>query len=440
MGNRVAIIGAGYAGLSAAVELTRAGADVTVFESSRVMGGRARIVEKDGVRLDNGQHILLGAYTETLRLLRFLKVKPKSLLSLPFALHVPGRLTLRAANLPAPLHLAVGLLLCRELGWADRFAAIRLIRYLKKRNWKLGTDYTVRELLDTTRQTPLLNELMWEQLCVAALNTPAETASAQVFANVLRDSVGASAAASEMLIPRVDLTELLPVQAAVYLGMNGAVINTATPIQAIRKTDEGFELDGDPSFYARYDQVIVATAPYHVCKLIDDFPTLTQLRTQINAFEYEPITTVYLGYDKSVRLPQPMLQPSGSFVQWFFDRSYSTGDAGVLAGVISARGPHGELSRDELVLEAHRTVEALLPAQRVPSPQWSQVITEKRATFACHPNLVRPGCQTAVRGLYLAGDYLTSPYPATIESAVRSGKEAAACVLRQQAAGTSISG
>ena len=158
-------------GLAAAVELTRAGLDVTVFESSRVMGGRARVVEKDGYRLDNGQHVLLGAYTETLKLLRFLKVNPKRLLALPFVLHVPGRLTLRAANLPAPFHLALGLLRSRELSWADRFAALRLIRFLKKCNWRLGEDYPVSELLARTRQTPLLVELMWEPLCLAALNT-----------------------------------------------------------------------------------------------------------------------------------------------------------------------------------------------------------------------------------------------------------------------------
>ena len=301
---RIAIIGAGYAGLAAAVELTRAGLDVTVFEASRVMGGRARVVEKDGYRLDNGQHILLGAYTETLRLLRFLKVNPKRLLTLPFVLHVPGRLTLRAASLPAPFHLAWGLLRSRELTWADRFAALRLINFLKKCDWKLGEDYPVSVLLDRTRQTPLLRELMWDQLCVAALNTPPAEASAQVFANVLRDSVGASASASEMLIPRVDLTELLPVQAGVYLGMNGTVIHTANPIKRVSQIDGRFFLEGDPIEGSHYSHVIVATAPYHVSGLLGDFAELSYLRGQIDALPHEPITTVYLAYDEDVSLPR----------------------------------------------------------------------------------------------------------------------------------------
>ncbi|NSL56729.1 hydroxysqualene dehydroxylase HpnE [Uliginosibacterium aquaticum] len=433
MSTRVAIIGAGYAGLAAAVELTRAGVDVTVFEASRVMGGRARVVEKDGYRLDNGQHILLGAYTETLRLLRFLRVNPKRLLSLPFVLHVPGRLNLRAAALPAPLHLAVGLLRSRELSWTDRFAALRLIRFLKKCDWKLGEDYPVSTLLKRTRQTPLLCELMWNQLCVAALNTPPEQASAQVFANVLRDSVGASASASEMLIPRVDLSELLPVQAGVYLGTNGTAIHTASPIKQVSLIDGRFFLEGDPGESSHYSHVIVATAPYHASSLLGNFAELTYLRGQIDALPHEPITTVYLAYDEDVSLPEAMIQLSGSVVQWLFDKQRSTGEKGLLAGVISASGPHTALPREELALQAHQAVEALFPLRKLPAPRWSQVITEKRATFACRPGVVRPLTITPVKNLLLAGDYVNSPYPATIEAAVRSGLNAARQILRNPA-------
>ncbi|MDQ7989055.1 MAG: hydroxysqualene dehydroxylase HpnE [Candidatus Dactylopiibacterium sp.] len=430
MAARIAIIGAGYAGLSAAVELTRKGAEVVVFEASRVMGGRARVVEKDGYRLDNGQHILLGAYTETLRLMRFLKVPPRRLLTLPLTLHAPGRLELRAARLPAPFHLAWGVLRARGLTWADRLAMLRLMRFLKRRNYRLDADYPVSELLARTRQTPLLRELVWDQLCVAALNTPPEAASAQVFANVLRDSVGASAAASDMLIPRVDLTELLPVQAAVYLGMSGVAIHTATPIRGVRRENGRFRLDGDPGWNSDFSHVIVATAPYHCAPLLENFDETSQLRQQIASFAYEPITTVYLAYDAGLRLPQPMLQPGGPIVQWLFDKSWSTGEPGLLAAVISASGPYQALPREELVLQVHRCVEALFPHREVRAPAWSQVITEKRATFACHPGLSRPRVQTPVKQLLLAGDYIDSPYPATIESAVRSGLQAARQVLR----------
>jgi len=424
----VAVIGAGYAGLAAAVELIRAGCRVTVFESSRVMGGRARVVELDGLRLDNGQHILLGAYTETLRLLRFLKVPPKRLLSLPLTLHVPGRLHMQAAALPAPLHLAMGMLRCRAMKWTDRLAAMRLMQYLKRCNYRLREDFPVSILLDRTRQTPLLRELVWDPLCVAALNTPAAEASAQIFANVLRDSVGASSSASEMLIPRVDLTELLPVPAGVYLGMHGCSILTANPVKRIIRVPEGFQLEGNPDKRTLFSHVIVAVAPYHASALLQEFDELRKLRAQIDALPHEPISTIYLGYDEKITLPEPLIEPGGSIVQWLFDRGQSTGNRGVMAGVISSAEAHHGLDREGLVLQAHQAVERVHP--RLAPPQWSQVITEKRATFACRPGISRPLTVTAMKNLLLAGDYVDSPYPATLEGAVRSGLAAAQHILR----------
>lgn len=425
---RVAVIGAGYAGMAAAVELARARLDVTVFESSRVLGGRARVVEKDGYRLDNGQHILLGAYTETLKLLRLLGVSPKRLHACPFSLHIPERLTLRAASLPAPFHLAVGLLRARGLTWRDRLALLRLIRYLKGRNYQLGADYSVSELLTRADQTAQARELIWEPLCIAALNTLPDQASAQIFANVLRDSVGASGADAEMLIPRIDLSELLPVPATRYLNQHGCVVYTATPIGMVHALPGGFGLDGDPGEGSLFTHVIVATAPFHVNRLLEEFTELTELRRRIDAFAYEPITTVYLAYSADIRLPEPMLALTGTTVQWLFDRGQLGGVKGLLAAVISARGGHTDMAREQIAGLAHQAVASILPG--ILAPHWSQVITEKRATFSCQPGVLRPTSVTAVPNLFLAGDYVDSPYPATIEAAVRSGLNAARQIIR----------
>ncbi|HSS28712.1 MAG TPA: FAD-dependent oxidoreductase, partial [Usitatibacter sp.] len=125
MSARIAVIGAGYAGLSAAMTLARAGARPTVFESNRTPGGRARRVEYKGALLDNGQHVLLGAYRETLALMREANVSERALLRMPLTLEFPGRFALRAPRLPAPLHLAVALARARGLTWRDRIAAAR---------------------------------------------------------------------------------------------------------------------------------------------------------------------------------------------------------------------------------------------------------------------------------------------------------------------------
>lgn len=421
--NRIAIVGAGYAGLAAAVELTRLGHKVSVFEASKTLGGRARVVEKDGRRIDNGQHILIGAYTETLKLLRLLRVPPRNFLSRPFTLHVPGKLDLRAASLPAPLHLAVALLRAKQLTWTDRIAALRFMRHLKRIRYTLPQDISVNHLLSDTQQTPILRELLWEPLCIAALNTPTHEASAQVFINVLRDALTESASASELLIPRVDLSELLPVPAAQYLAMNGGVLNVATPIKAIEQDGEDFKLVGNPFEGERFSHVVLAVAPYHVSDLLARLPELELLREQIDAIPHQPITTIYLQYEQRIALPEPMIEITGSDIQWLFDRGQLGGGRGLLAAVISARGPHSELSRDELSLRAHEAVERMIP--RLASPVWSTVITEKRATFSCTPGMWRPIPTTPIRNLVLAGDYLQSRYPATIEAAVKSGLAAA---------------
>lgn len=431
----VAIIGAGYAGLACAVELARAGVHVTVFERSHTMGGRARVVHKDHHwRVDNGQHILIGAYSELTRLLRLTGVSPKQLAHLPLTLHVPGRLHLKAASLPAPFHLAVGLLRAKGLSWADRLAMLRLMRWLKRHGFRLPDPaMTVAALLAETRQTPTLCQLIWEPLCVAALNTPVAEASAQVFANVLRDSLAAGAAASELLLPRTDLSELFPVPAARYIGVRRGKLRTGNAIEAIEPVTGGYRLEGDPGSQP-WPHVVVATAPYHAGTLLASAGGCERLVAQIDALEHEPIVSVYLALGRGQKLPEPMIGlVSGSTAgpaQWVFDRGQLGGPEGLLSCVISAHGPHEALARDELVLAVHAQLERQL-GRRLPAPEWSQVIVEKRATFACRPGIFRPGIRTPLPGLWLAGDYLDSDYPATLESAVRSGVACATAILAE---------
>ncbi|WP_454456434.1 hydroxysqualene dehydroxylase HpnE [Thauera phenylacetica] len=431
----VAIIGAGYAGLACAVELARAGVHVTVFERSHTMGGRARVVHKDHHRrVDNGQHILIGAYSELTRLLRLTGVSPKQLAHLPLTLHVPGRLHLKAASLPAPFHLAVGLLRAKGLSWADRLAMLRLMRWLKRHSFRLPHPaMTVAALLAETGQTPTLCQLIWEPLCVAALNTPVAEASAQVFANVLRDSLAAGAAASELLLPRTDLSELFPVPAARYIGVRRGKLRTGNAIEAIEPVAGGYRLEGDPGSQP-WPHVVVATAPYHAGTLLASAGGCERLVAQIDALEHEPIVSVYLALGRGQRLPEPMIGlVSGSTAgpaQWVFDRGQLGGPEGLLSCVISAHGPHEALARDELVLAVHAQLERQL-GRRLPAPEWSQIIVEKRATFACRPGIFRPGIRTPLPGLWLAGDYLDSDYPATLESAVRSGVACATAILAE---------
>jgi len=425
-GVNVAVIGAGWAGLAAAVALTQAKIRVSVFEAARHLGGRARTVEIEGVKLDNGQHILIGAYRETLRLMRVVGADPdKLLLRAPLAIEYPGKFSLRAPRLRAPLHLAAALLTARGLSWGERMAALRFMQAMRRHAYRIAADMPVVELLAQHGQAGALTRYLWEPLCVSALNTPAACASAQIFLNVLRDALDGAREASDFLIPRADLGQLFPEPAAQFVRANGGSVRPGTPVRTLDQTESGFALDAGPE---RYSHVILALGPHQIDPLLDRFAALAPVRQSVAALACEPIYTCYLQYPPGIAMPQAMTGFDGGSIQWIFDRGRLNAIPGLLAAVISARGAHQSASQDTLAGSIHRELSAFLPG--LPAPLWSRVIAEKRATFSCRPGIARPENRTPVEHLYLAGDYTDSDYPATLESAVRSGLLAADLVQR----------
>lgn len=419
---KLAVIGAGYAGLAAAVELTAAGCQVEVFEASRVLGGRARAVQIEGFAVDNGQHILIGAYTETLRLMRTAGADPERLLKrTPLCFEFPGEFVMKAPRLPAPLHAAFALLLARGIDWREKLAAIRLMRSLQARKFRVEPDTTVSAWLDGNDTPSRQRRLLWEPMCIAALNTPADRASAQVLANVLRDSLAASREASDMLLPRVDLSALFPEPAAAFIAAHGGAVHRGHRVSSLRPgstgNGDGWLIDDAGPF----NRVILAVAPYHLAGLVP------ALASRTAHFDWEPIVTSYFRYPAAVRLPQPMLAVDAGLAQWLFDRGTLCGQHGLIAAVISAQGRHLDLPVTELERRIHMEIARIVPD--LPASLSVQTITEKRATFACIPNLQRPLASTGLPGLWLAGDYVAGDYPATLEGAVRSGVAAARAAL-----------
>lgn len=417
----IAIIGAGYGGLSCAVELAQRGFAVTIFESSRIPGGRARVVAVGGLALDNGQHILLGAYRETLRLMRRVGANPdRLLLRLPLTIRYPGKLALTAPRLPPPLNLIVGMLRARGLAWSERLAPLRLVSALRREHPQSDDDQTVASLLTATQQPARLCRLIWEPICVAALNTPAKRASARVFANVLRDSLLADSRAADLLLPRTDLTRLFPQPAVEWLTRQGHDLFFGHTVRSIVFKDDGITLQFDGERRPeRYAGVVIATAPKHAAALLADLPGAAAQKAQIDAFTWESIVTAYLAYAPEVRLPSPMIGMTGGLGHWVFDRGQLGGTPGLLAVVISSGGRRRILRREDLAQALHNELAEMLPG--LPEPRWTQLIAERRATFSCTPGLVRPSVETGIDGLFLCGDYTQSPYPGTLEAAVRSG-------------------
>jgi squalene-associated FAD-dependent desaturase len=409
--------------MAAAVTLIQGGAVPAVYEAGQVPGGRARRVALDGVELDNGQHILIGAYQETLRILREIGVDPEvALLRLPLALEIAGRFRLRTMPLPAPLHVAAGLLSAHGMTLADRLRIARFMRAVRIRGYRIAADVPMPELLAEHRQLGAPTDFLWEPLCVAALNTPLAAASAQVFLNVLRDSLGAERSASDLLLPRTDLSALLPEPAARYVVNRGGRVLIGKRVTSIAPAPGELAVDGE-----KFSAVILACAPQHTARLLEASGLLPATRVLLAQLTFEPIYTCYLQYPDSVALPRPMLGLREGLLQWAFDRGALGGRRGLIAAVVSARGEHEELLHGAFAQMAHHELSRVVPA--LPAPRWSRVIAEQRATFSCVPNLVRPGHATDVRNLFLAGDYTASDYPATLEGAVRSGVAAARLAL-----------
>lgn len=434
----LAVIGGGWAGCAAAVELAASGAQVTLFEAARTLGGRARAVQAKEALLDNGQHILLGAYRETLALLRRVGVPEReAMLRLPLQMRYPPRSKLMdfaAPRLPAPLHMLAALLRARGLGREDKLALARFSTSARWMQWGLDTDCSVAELLERFGQTPRLVRLMWSPLCLAALNTPVERASAQVFLAVLRDSLGAKRKASDMLLPRVYLDALFPQAAQRFVEQRGGRVRCGARVDAIERDGSRWRV-GAGSESTEVDAVVLATPAWQSAALLRPLPGMDALAGQLDAFEYEPISTVYLQYDAGLRLPLPFCAlldapADGAWGQFVFDRGQlDPGQDGLLAVVVSAAGEAAELDQEVLAQGVAAQLAAAFGQPALAQPRWTRVLTEKRATFACTPGLARPANATGLPGLALAGDYTAGDYPATLEMAVRSGRSAARLAL-----------
>ncbi len=434
----VAVIGAGWAGLAAAVEAASRGHRVTLFEMAGAAGGRARRASTgDSLALDNGQHILIGAYTESLRLMRRVGVEPeRALMRMPLTLAFAdgGALALRAGR-PVPA-FARAVLWRAGWRWRERLALLSAAAGWARSGFTCDAGLTVAQL--TARLPARIRSDLIHPLCIAALNTPAAVASAGVFLRVLHDALFSGTGAADMLLPRVDLSALWPDAAVAWLALHGADVRLARRVARIEPQEHpsgtdapaiGWRVDEEP-----FDAVVLAASSVEAARLAR--PIAAAWADCAAALRHEPISTVVLRA-KGARLAHPLLalrESATAPAQFVFDLGQLRGMDGVLAFVISGAAAwtaRGNEATAQAVLEQAR---GALAAQLRAPLELVRIFTEKRATFVCTPNLQRPA-QPIARGLAAAGDYVEGPYPATLEGAVRSGVGAIDALERDRAGG-----
>ena len=410
----LAVVGGGWAGLAAAVEAVAFGHEVTLYEMARRPGGRARRVDGAEPALDNGQHILIGAYTETLRLMSLVGADADRLLwRRPLALAFADGAALALPAGAPRLAFARAVLGCRGWPWRDRWRLLLAAAGWARDGFRCDDGLTVAELardLPASARADLI-----EPLCIAALNTPAAQASASVFLRVLHDALFAGRGSADLLLPRVDLSALWPDAAAHWLAQRGATLRWGERVMQLEALATGWRVGS-----ASFDGAILAASSVEAARLAQDHaPAWT---ASARALRHEPIVTVVLS-SAGTRLPQPMLalRHGGSApAQFVFDLGQLRGLPGLFAFVISGAG---EWVARGLQATAHATLEQARAALAAHAAgPWAEVrsFTEKRATFLCTPGLARPPAAIAPR-LMAAGDYIAGPYPATLEGAVRSG-------------------
>jgi len=427
----VIIVGGGWAGLATGVELLRNNVQVQIIESAKQLGGRARCVPFGNLRVDNGQHLLLGAYHETLRILKTCGVNvERNFLRMPLHLSVLDKsgdsFNMKNGNLLAPLNLLQAIATIPECTLREKLGTLSLLTRLWLTGFSLQRDITVKELL--RNQPEKLVRMFWEPICIAALNTHIDTASASLFLNVLRDGFTKKASDSDMMIPAVDLAELYVHPAMQYIDQRGGNISFGKKVTRLVNNDSGFSvIDAEGDIHTA-EHVVVAGSVSSTARLLDNSDLLEQTRSNLDSIEYEPICTIYLQYPDDIHLPVAMTGLTGYTAQWLFDRHHC-GQPGLIAAVISADGPHMRLDRITL---AQLVSDELSEIFGWPEASEYLVVREKRATFRASVDIdqLRPSNQTDIRRLWLAGDYTAGPYPATLEAAVHSGVQCAQQILQ----------
>ena len=434
----ILIIGGGFAGLAAAVDLAEQGKKVLLLERRAFLGGRAySFTDKiTGDTIDNGQHLMMGCYHHTLAFLKKIgaseKVKFQPNPRVDFLSATEGHASFVCPSLPAPLHLLTGLSRLKTITWPDRIRALRVGLALRTMNGKRArlADITVREWLNELGQSPRIQNRFWDLIALATLNEAPETASADMFARVLEQAFMHTTQDSTMVISRVGLSDLYITDAVKFILKRGGEVRLNASVKSINFANHravGVTLSNQENIAA---ETIISAVPYFMLKEMIAPEILAEHFAAVSAFKSAPIVSINLWYEKPVT-DLEFVALLDSPIEWVFNKNaiggISSNPRQHLALVISGAHQAAAQPKELLIEMAQTEMQKFFPQSRQQRPAHAYVIKEQHATISHTVGTARqrPAQKTPLANFFLAGDWTATGLPATIESAVWSGQACA---------------
>jgi squalene-associated FAD-dependent desaturase len=441
----VAVIGGGLSGLAAAVDLAGQGIDVALFEQSGKLGGRCFSFtdEKTGDVVDNGQHVLIGAYHHTLQYLEtigtrhYLQKEPR--LRVPLHHPIKGLAVFDVPSLPKPFHLTAGMLKFNLLTFRDRQKLLNVGKVLQRQDGKMEkklSAYSVDRWLRESGQTEEAIKCLWKPIAVSIMNEQPARASAMLFARSLRSAFLGKTSDMSILLSTVGQTELYVESAVKFLLQKNIRIRTSSEVRSVEVHGSkavGIQMKNGERVNAH--SVISAIPHYSLSKLLPEKFRHDHSFANLNNISSSPIVSIHLWYDKEF-MGMKYIGLIDKHLQWLFNRRKIMGEqkaTSYLSAVISGAHEYIDLPKTQIAKLAVDDIESVFPEARNASLIHSIVVKEKRATFSptCEAVGLRPSIETPIENFYLAGDWVDTGLPATIEGAVMSGFNAARQIARK---------
>lgn len=425
MPKKVIVIGCGFAGLTAAAYLTKNNYKVTLLEASPKLGGRAySFLDKEtNTILDNGQHILMGCYYETLNFLSLIKASEnfyfQKRLVVNFVKEEFNVLSLKSFPVFHPFNLLVALLRYKAINFSERMSLIKVFLKLPFYSVKKLSQMNVKKWLEEENQSKNVQDSFWRILAVGALNTSLEKASAKIFVDILRQIFLTGKKAATIVLPKYGLSESYCKNAEDFIRNNGGEIILSTAAnKLVLKSNMVSEIHTSNKMYTDFDFVISTIPAFAISRIIDE-----KFQINIPEFTYSSILNIHL-WIKDKSFPEGFYGLINSPIHWVFNKGI------YLNIVISDADDLVNKSDEELMKVVKSEIKRffLLDPESISS---YKIIKEKRATFIPSNEILdkRPQQQTKIKNLVLAGDWIDTGLPSTIESAVKSGRMAADIIL-----------